>query len=87
MSENIRSYFSLRYALPGYTFLTILFLMNIEFLMNEFSYSIEIMKKHKVELENMLHANPNYPINVSGLFIHPIKILETDFNPEISEID
>jgi len=26
----------------------------------------------------MLKGNPNYPINVSGLFIHPIKILETD---------
>jgi hypothetical protein len=36
------------------------------------------MKKHKIELENMLKISPNYPINVSGLFIHPIKILETD---------
>jgi hypothetical protein len=26
----------------------------------------------------MLKGNRNYPINVSGLFIHPIKILETD---------
>ena len=43
-----------------------------------FSYSIETMKKHKIELENMLNENPKYPINVSGLFIHPIKILETD---------
>jgi len=36
------------------------------------------MKKHKVDLENMLKGNRNFPINVSGLFIHPIKILETD---------
>ena len=43
-----------------------------------FSYSIETMKRHKLELENMLKVNPNFPINVSGLFIHPIKILETD---------
>ena len=41
---------------------------------------IKIIKKHKVDLEHMLNANPNFPINVSGLFIHPIKILETDIH-------
>lgn len=44
MSEQIRSYFSLRYALPGYTFLTIVLIMNIEFfigIMPEPSYSID----------------------------------------------
>jgi len=41
MSETIRSYFSLRYALPGYTFLTIILLMNIEFFMNTPSYSMD----------------------------------------------
>ena len=49
-------------------------------LIKAFSYSIEEMKRNKVELENMLKATPNLPINVSGLFIHPIKILETDIS-------
>lgn len=46
MSERIRSYFSLRYALPGYTFLTIILLMNIEsfiIVMQEPSYSTEFL--------------------------------------------
>ena len=53
-------------------------LLNKKKLIEAFSYSIETMKKHKVDLENMLKGNRNFPINVSGLFIHPIKILETD---------
>ena len=63
-----------------YVAFSMLPLLSSEQLIEAFSYSIEIMKKHKVELENMLHANPNYPIYVSGLFIHPIKILETDIS-------
>lgn len=46
MSESFRSYFRLRYALPGYTFLTIILLMNIEFLVDKIpgsSYSIELL--------------------------------------------
>ena len=61
-----------------YVAFSMLPLLNTEQLIEAFSYSIETMKKHKIELENMLKANPNFPINVSGLFIHPIKILETD---------
>jgi len=61
-----------------YVAFSMLPLLNSDQLIEAFSYSIEIMKKHKVELENMLKVNPNFPINVSGLFIHPIKILETD---------
>jgi hypothetical protein len=53
-------------------------ILDREQLIEAFSQSIETMKKHKLELENMLKANSNFPINVSGLFIHPIKILETD---------
>jgi DNA-binding PadR family transcriptional regulator len=55
-------------------------LLSLEELIEAFSYSIETMKKHKIELENMLKVNPKFPINVSGLFIHPIKILETDIS-------
>ena len=47
-------------------------------LLKAFTYSMETMKKHKIELEEMLGSNLNLPLNVSGLFIHPIKILETD---------
>jgi DNA-binding PadR family transcriptional regulator len=36
------------------------------------------IKTHKKELEKMLEENSHLPLNVVGLFIHPIKILETD---------
>ena len=61
-----------------YVAFSMLPLLSTEQLIEAFSYSIETMKRHKLELEKMLKVNPNYPINVSGLFIHPIKILETD---------
>ena len=61
-----------------YVAFSMLPLLSTEQMIEAFSYSIETMKRHKIELENMLKVNPNYPINVSGLFIHPIKILETD---------
>lgn len=47
-----------------------------------FSHSLEKVKNHKRELEKMLDEMIEHfsqmPINVTGLFIHPIKILETD---------
>ena len=61
-----------------YVAFSMLPLLNTEEIIEAFSYSIKTMKKHKVELEKMLNSDPNFPINVSGLFIHPIKILETD---------
>ncbi|MHA1193611.1 MAG: PadR family transcriptional regulator [Promethearchaeota archaeon] len=61
-----------------YVAFSMLPLLNKDQLIESFSYSMEVMKNHKIELEKMLEGNPNYPINVSGLFIHPIKILETD---------
>ncbi|NVM45271.1 MAG: helix-turn-helix transcriptional regulator [Candidatus Lokiarchaeota archaeon] len=61
-----------------YVAFSMLPLLNTDQIIEAFSYSIETMKQHKIELENMLNVNPNFPINVSGLFIHPIKILETD---------
>ncbi len=61
-----------------YVAFSMLPLLSTEQMIEAFSYSIEAMKRNKFELENMLKGNPNYPINVSGLFIHPIKILETD---------
>ncbi|MBY8980743.1 MAG: PadR family transcriptional regulator [Candidatus Lokiarchaeota archaeon] len=63
-----------------YVAFSMLPLFSPEELIKAFSYSIETMKKNKVELENMLKVNPDFPINVSGLFIHPIKILETDIS-------
>jgi DNA-binding PadR family transcriptional regulator len=38
------------------------------------------MENHKQELEDMLIENKDYPLNVIGLFKHPIMILETDVN-------
>jgi DNA-binding PadR family transcriptional regulator len=61
-----------------YVAFSMLPILNTNEIFKAFSYSINAMKKHKIELENMLKISPNYPINVSGLFIHPIKILETD---------
>jgi DNA-binding PadR family transcriptional regulator len=40
--------------------------------------SLDNIKNHKKELEKMLEENANFPINVTGLFKHPIMILQTD---------
>jgi DNA-binding PadR family transcriptional regulator len=40
--------------------------------------SLDNLKNHKKELEKMLEENSNFPINVTGLFKHPIMILQTD---------
>lgn len=63
-----------------YVAFSMLPLLSSEEIIEAFSYSIETMKNHKIELEKMLNADPGFPINVSGLFIHPIKILETDIS-------
>jgi DNA-binding PadR family transcriptional regulator len=46
----------------------------IQALLNAF----QNISKHKQELEQMLSENQDYPLNVIGLFKHPIMILETD---------
>lgn len=43
-----------------------------------FTNSLKNIKYHKKELEDMLEQNSHLPVNVRGLFIHPIKILNTD---------
>ena len=47
-----------------------------------FTHSLEAIINHKKELEKMLNDMlmnfPKMPINVTGLFSHPIKILEAD---------
>jgi DNA-binding PadR family transcriptional regulator len=43
-----------------------------------FSNSLKTIKKHKLELEEMLGENSKTPLNVRGLFIHPINILQAD---------
>ena len=40
--------------------------------------SLNKIAKNKIELEQMLTTNSKMPLNVRGLFMHPIKILETD---------
>ena len=61
-----------------YVAFSMLPLLSTEQIIEALSYSIKTMKSHKLELESMLKVDLKYPINVSGLFIHPIKILETD---------
>jgi len=57
-------------------------ILSLEEQIEAFSHAIEIIKTHRKELENMLDdmlSNfSKMPINVTGLFIHPIKILEAD---------
>ncbi|MFX1357679.1 MAG: PadR family transcriptional regulator [Promethearchaeota archaeon] len=47
-----------------------------------FSHALNIINKHRMELkvmlDDMLINFPQMPINVTGLFLHPIKILKTD---------
>lgn len=43
-----------------------------------FTHSLNKIKEHKEGLEHMLKDNENYPINVVGLFKHPIMVLQTD---------
>ncbi len=40
--------------------------------------SINKIKKNLKGLEDMLEENSNMPLNVRGLFVHPIKILDID---------
>jgi DNA-binding PadR family transcriptional regulator len=42
------------------------------------SHSIQKIETHIKELEQMLEKNSQMPINVTGLFIHPIEVLKAD---------
>jgi len=59
-------------------------ILNPEELREAISNSLEKIRNHKEELASMLDENltqfPTMPINVTGLFIHPIKILEADID-------
>ena len=52
--------------------------LSLEEQIDTFTQSLNIIKTHKEELENMLNKSEIHPINVSGLFKHPIMILQTD---------
>ncbi len=47
-------------------------------LIEAITYSLNTIKKHKKELEEMLEENSKMSLNVRGLFLHPIKILGID---------
>ncbi|MFX1566852.1 MAG: PadR family transcriptional regulator [Promethearchaeota archaeon] len=57
-------------------------ILSLEEQIEAFNHAIEIIKTHRKELEKMLDEMllnfSKMPINVTGLFIHPIKILEAD---------
>ncbi|MHA1916600.1 MAG: PadR family transcriptional regulator [Promethearchaeota archaeon] len=42
------------------------------------SNSLTKIKENKLGLEEMLKENSKMPLNVRGLFVHPLKILKTD---------
>lgn len=57
-------------------------ILNLEEQAEVFTNSIEKIKKHKEELAIMLEKGlaefPKMPINVTGLFTHPMKVLQAD---------
>jgi len=57
-------------------------ILPIEEQIEVFSHSLKTMEIHKRELEVMLEQMlarfSKMPVNVTGLFIHPIKVLQTD---------
>jgi DNA-binding PadR family transcriptional regulator len=57
-------------------------ILSLEEQIEAFTHALEIIKTHRRELQMMLDEIlsdfSKMPINVTGLFIHPIKILETD---------
>ncbi|MFX0071384.1 MAG: PadR family transcriptional regulator [Candidatus Hermodarchaeota archaeon] len=54
------------------------YILSKEELIEAVSNSINFMKNHIKELQDMLDQYSKMPLSVTGLFIHPIKILETD---------
>jgi DNA-binding PadR family transcriptional regulator len=61
-----------------YVAFSILPILTKEQQIDAFTNSLNTIIKHKKELEDMLEENSNMPLNVKGLFLHPIKILGTD---------
>ena len=61
-----------------YVAFSLLPILTLEEQIQAFKGSIQKIKKHKKELEEMLEENKIYPLNVVGLFKHPIMILETN---------
>jgi len=53
-------------------------LLSIDEQVRAISGSIKKLSVHIKELEDMLLQNSKMPLNVRGLFIHPIKVLKTD---------
>ncbi|MFW9867088.1 MAG: PadR family transcriptional regulator [Candidatus Thorarchaeota archaeon] len=63
-----------------YTAFSMLPVISYEEQQNAIINSLKNLAKNKKELELMLAENAHMPLNVRGLFFHPIKILETDIN-------
>lgn len=57
-------------------------ILSLEEQVESFSHALNTIRTHRKELQHMLDDMltefSKMPINVTGLFIHPIKILETD---------
>ena len=70
-----------------YVAFSMLPLLSIEEQVESISGSIKKLKVHIKELEEMVSQIPHMPLNVRGLFIHPIKVMQTDveFLEEILE--
>ncbi|MFX1299196.1 MAG: PadR family transcriptional regulator, partial [Promethearchaeota archaeon] len=70
-----------------YVAFSMLPLLSIDKQVEAITTSIEKMKVHIKELDDMLTMNSERSLNVRGLFIHPIKVMQTDveFLEEILE--
>ena len=57
-------------------------ILSLEEQIEAFSHALDIIRTHRKELKKMLDEMlsnfSKMPINVTGLFIHPLKILEAD---------
>ncbi|TFF87615.1 MAG: PadR family transcriptional regulator [Promethearchaeota archaeon] len=67
-----------KYDEEFYVAFSMLPLLSKEELIEAISHSVEIIKAHINELKKMLEENSEMPLNVTGLFIHPIEVLKTD---------
>ncbi|MFX1274718.1 MAG: helix-turn-helix transcriptional regulator [Promethearchaeota archaeon] len=61
-----------------YVAFSMLPLLSIDQQVEAIMSSIEKLKVHIKELEDMLTMNSRRSLNVRGLFIHPIKVMQTD---------
>lgn len=77
---NVLSEYFGKYDEDFYVAFSMLPILSREEQIEAILHSIEKIKNHISELEQMLEEKAEMPLNVTGLFIHPIEVLKTDQN-------